>query len=714
MKKKIINGILMVALLAATTTSFVSCKDNDEDVKTDLIAQLNKKAGDLDAAYKQADTDLNNAIQTQLANKADKVDLDNFKTLVATDYAKKADVTKEIKDSLAKYATKDYVDAETKKLWDALNDPDDPNSVANQLADLNGELADQAEDIEDIQEDIENIEDTLDELQKQIDSIIKTFEKMVTSVTVNGTASSILNNSKVFPGLNIQILGAAYGEPIKAQGQFPSTDASLYVDGNALSADAISGVEAFTWKDNELLTSKDKDGNNAGTVYFTLNPSNIKPKALKSLTLVNNLQEEIFELGEATPCDEVMNWGITRADGEKDVTYDAVMYQAPAKYDAESVKAIELKNIIDYKAIAKNVKNIINEAKAAASDVNRSNYSDVAKSTSKAVLKETAQAVANLVNGKIPAMPAVALKATWADTVGTRSVLSDYSIAATAYKPLSFAEFKDVDFSAYSISLDKFDNLAKRIADKIKAELNKLNGTISNYSNIAVTINIDESKFKLNKSILMVIKTGTGSQVTSIELTNVVPVGATKITSGTTFAASKTYYTETTVEQDLSAEIAKLKTVSVDMSGLTNEISSLISRVNNAADRAVNLENRVSNFLENTITRVLNNVDRALEPILLVDTKDGIQRVSGTYKAGKFTFVPTTMTYELVAPAFKKYVAVLKDGKPVSGKQYLLTKGEKGFSSVDIELAAGETQIVYAAMDFRGYQIAKVYNITVE
>ncbi len=171
---------------------------------------------------------------------------------------------------------------------------------------------------------------------------------------------------------------------IKPTGEFPSTNASLYVDGNALSADAIAGVEkSFTWADNELLTSKDKDGNNAGTVYFTLNPSNIKPKALKSLTLVNNLQDEIFELGEATPCEEVMNWGITRADGEKAVTHDAVMYQAPAKYDVESVKAIELKNIIDYKAIGKNVKNIINDAKAAANDVNRSNYSEVASPSSK-------------------------------------------------------------------------------------------------------------------------------------------------------------------------------------------------------------------------------------------------------------------------------------------------------------------------------------------
>ena len=57
MKKKIINGIMMVALVAATSTSFVSCKDTNEDVKIELqqdyanlltkLATLEKQYGDL-------------------------------------------------------------------------------------------------------------------------------------------------------------------------------------------------------------------------------------------------------------------------------------------------------------------------------------------------------------------------------------------------------------------------------------------------------------------------------------------------------------------------------------------------------------------------------------------------------------------------------------------------------------------------------------------
>ncbi len=299
MKKKIINGILMVALLAATTTSFVSCKDNDEDVKTDLIAQLQTKANALDV-YTKAQVDaLDDAIKADLANKADASELEKYAKLTdLANYSTTEEMNTAITNALNGYATEGYVDNAITDVWTKLNDLSNPESVASRLKAINDKISDPDSGIDAINTELDDVEDKLKELEHQIHSIVTTLEKLVTSVTVNGTASSILANSKVFPGLNVQILGAAYGEPIKPTGDFPSTNASLYVDGNALSADAIAGVEnSYRWKDNNLINSEDF---NAGTVYFTLNPSNIKPKALKSLTLVNNRQEEIFELGEAT------------------------------------------------------------------------------------------------------------------------------------------------------------------------------------------------------------------------------------------------------------------------------------------------------------------------------------------------------------------------------------------------------------------------------
>ena len=62
MKKKIINGLMMVALIAATSASFVSCKDTNEDELFQLKNQLNQ---DVDNLQDQID-DLGNTYATKL------------------------------------------------------------------------------------------------------------------------------------------------------------------------------------------------------------------------------------------------------------------------------------------------------------------------------------------------------------------------------------------------------------------------------------------------------------------------------------------------------------------------------------------------------------------------------------------------------------------------------------------------------------------------
>ena len=53
MKKKIINGIMMVALVAATSTSFVSCKDTNEDVRIEQAAEIAALQGRLSTLENQ-------------------------------------------------------------------------------------------------------------------------------------------------------------------------------------------------------------------------------------------------------------------------------------------------------------------------------------------------------------------------------------------------------------------------------------------------------------------------------------------------------------------------------------------------------------------------------------------------------------------------------------------------------------------------------------
>ena len=656
MKKKIINGILMVALLAATTTSFVSCKDNDEDVKTDLIAQLNKKAGDLDAAYKQADTDLNNAIQAQLANKADKQALDDFKQKVADEYVTKT----ELATTLADYATKDYVDAETKKLWDALNDPNDPNSVANQLADLNDELADQAEDIEDIQGDIEDINDTLKDLQDQIDELKEAFKNLITSVAVNATETNILSNSMLFPGLNVQFLGAIYGES-EHNVKFPD----------------VEGAEQETINQGDLLYNTKLA---AGKVYFTVNPSNIDASDIDNVTLSlinSNNDASLIKLGKAKASDKTLAWG-TRADAA------VTLWEADATFnDEEDLKEklgqLAPAEIIDLKQIGEHVKAMVKEAKAAAQDVNRSNYSSTAKSTTKEILKETAQMIADLAQTKLPALPALALKAQWEDFAGTRAVISNYSIAATAYKPVDFFWGQGIVNEGSSISFDKIDNLAVRIVNKIKAQE-------PNMSKYVVT------KVKVNG-------------LNNIDFT-AKEVGGPTTVSGTINVETINGNIDKIVE-DLNKNLDMLN-------GAISDVTNILNKANSAADRALSLEKRVSNFLESYLNRIITSLSnqglyKVLQPILLFEGENGVNRmVSGaTLKAGKVTLLPTTVTNELLAPAFKKYIAVNGVGK-------VLTNGDDDFKKYEITLTKGENKIVYAALDFYGNQVVKTYTVNAE
>ena len=710
MKKKIINGILMVALLAATSTSFVSCKDNDEDVKTDLTAQLQKLDGD----YKAADAALNSTIQAQLANKANQSDLDDFKAAVKDGYVTKAEF-----DPFKEKVTGDIAD-----IYSKLNDTEDPTSVASQLAAIKASINGEGginEQISDINKALEAVDGKLKDLKKQIDAVVFALNNMVTSVTVNATSNSILSNSKVFPGLDMQIVGAAYGEPINAKGAFPSKESGL-------SDAALAGVESldgyYKWEDGELITT-DKDGYNAGKIYFTLNPSNIDPNNLKSLTLVNSQNKEIFTLGEVTKSNEILTWGITRADG------DPTLWEAPVKYDATSVKALELKNIINFSALKNNVKNIINAAKSVDSK-------STAKSAGKTVLKETANAVANLLNSKIPAMPAVALKATWEDTVGVRSVLSDYSIAATAYKPLSFSEFNGVSLGT-DINFDRVDTAFKKILDNVRKELNGID--LSGLKIGTITID-DYSDYNKSQTVWIKITTNyvdkvapVGIIIGSVDIAlatttkgAAAPAGYTDsdTSAGGTKAGKKVTVTSTDVDADMSAAIQTLIKDKVNgtltstndaIKDVVDQVKNVIKKANEGLNKVESLENNVTDYLQSFISRTINFVStgRFLEPILLVNSNDGIRRATGTYEAGKYIFVPTTMNYELIAPAFKKYIAVLdKDGKVIAGSQKILTKGDKDFSAVEVNLTTDAAQIVYAAMDFRGYQVAKVYNVTVK
>ena len=664
MKKKIINGILMVALLAATSTSFVSCKDNDEDVRTDLTAQIQKVNGD----YQAADAALNAAIQNQLATKVDQTAFDAFKQAVADGYVTKTEFN----------TYKDEVSDEFADLWAALNDTENPESVASKLAALQDNLD---EEVDDLQDQIDDIEDDIDEINDRLDALEDALKNLITSVTVNATSTGILENSKVLPGVNMQFLGAVFGEADQA-GTFPSTDEGEYMPGHGivLTAAEVADAETIEWGSKDLLPLADKDGKSAaGTVYFTVNPSNIEDLDNVNLSLINSQDKESYvTLGEAKESKATLTWG-TRAEGE----FGVKLFEAPAyiNLDADGVAVVDPTEMINFQNIAQDVKDIFNAAKGV-----EKNSASI-KSTGKEIIKSTASIVANVAKAKIPALPALALKAQWADFVGTRSVISDYSIAATAVKPLSF-RFGNGLGTLPTISLDRIDAFVERIADEVKAKFPDFTSYVVN----DITIG-DNGRVNVNVTV-----NGGGYD----SFNNWISINA----NGNGNADLRDLQTQIN-----SNFVDMVNNMLKDMNNLTNEIGKY-------TDRAVNATDKVTDYLQNFINRVIlklndDGLTRALEPILLLQGDKGVSRFAArtTFDAGQYKVLPTSMTNELIAPMYKKYVAVLKDGKVV--KAWNLTRGDAEANGFFYTFEKGNYTVVYAGLDFFGNQIAKRYNVTV-
>ena len=659
MKKKIINGILMVALVGATSTSFVSCKDTSEDVKTDLMAQVNAVKANLEPRVEQAEKDID-ALEGRMTTAEG-----DIKTL-------KSDVT----------------------------------SLKNRVSTLEQEK-------DSLAQVTKTIEGQLTQVESKISTIVEALSKMVTSVTVNATSTSILENSKLFPGLNIQFLGTAMGKATTT-GKFPSTT-TMEGHGTALEAADFAGVkEIYKWSNGDILPKADEDTEvaDAGTLWFSLNPSNVVATDLKALKLVDSQGNESFVTinKDSVKVDDetVLSWGVTRG-----AEFNLWKVQAGINLEATDLATIDPVKIIDYKSIASDVRSMMREIKAAAKTANSSNYAAVTKTTAKDVLKNSTQIVASLLKAKVPSLPALALQAQWEDTVGVRSVLSDFSIAATAYKPLSFDFGKDL-VEGRTISLDKADKAAAKIIDKVMDKINRAGVKIQAIPEIS----FDDAYASGNLKNYIIITANATPAITKIEISNT-NAGATAVPAGGITAAG-TYFTEFDLTNDIKTVTNAIPVA--ELNALIAEAKQALIDITAFADRTKTFEARVSDFLERELNRVVTKVStdgltRILEPIILFQAGENYsvtRFVDGaTVPAGEITLIPTTMTNELLAPAFKKYVAV-KAADGSFALQSLKTKGDKDFNKLTVNLKAGNYTVIYSALDFYGNQVSKKYDIVVK
>ena len=218
MKKKIINGILMVALVGATSTSFVSCKDNDTDV--DLIGQIGTVRSDLQDKL----DGVNSRITTV------KGELEGL--VGAEAEARKQEVARLERES---------------------------GELETKLTNLNTQTK------EALEKDINKLDNDVTAVEAWLDDVLN---HLVTSIENVATYSPLLGQI-VLPGATPNIVAAYFGEAA-VKGSFPASDINITeVAPVKWSAGATLGEGEKGYAGTVYLTIN-KYANNLDGINFTL------------------------------------------------------------------------------------------------------------------------------------------------------------------------------------------------------------------------------------------------------------------------------------------------------------------------------------------------------------------------------------------------------------------------------------------------------------
>ena len=556
----------------------------------------------------------------------------------------------------------------------------------------------------------------IDTLKERVQKLEDSFKKQVTGIIVQGTYSPVFGNGSLPLGIQTNILAAYAGKSVVTDGQFPTTDNLLYIARNGEQKAVLTendmdfakklgaSWETVTFENGDLLISSADD--NAGTLYLTVNPTNID-FAETQFTLVNSQGAETkVELSPLKPSEEVLTFGWTRT-----------AIEAPSKNGFYEVKA----KITEENALAmqpKIAKDQFKEAVKLATDGKK-----------RMAVKEVARALFN----SLQPVQRFGIQAKWYDDVKDDMVryTSAYDIAAFTLDPLGF-NFK-LPAGKYTRvpTIDKHLIAEELHIDDINVEMPVI--TVENKANGDYIVFVEVPELKLDNE--KIVKDADGN----IMYNGYSVYFGGGSADGYEFREGYAYIDMTmlfeTMYGDMNAAFADLNKVSDQVN---EKIDKIINTVNNYVDRANNWINRANNLLD--------RLGDAVQPVLLwsngTDCAELGGFVSGNYVAGTIVkagselgLIPTSYSLELFAPAYKKSLLVTnayKDGKSaqkIGGeleaaakavadqlKDYALFEGNSIKPIIiNIPEYKGVTvEIAYTAVDYEGKIAGRKFYFTIQ
>ena len=681
MKRQLTSILLFSALLVGGASTFVSCTDHESDSAYNTSISL----ADAIAKEKQALIEITNNLETKADHAADKQALEariNENRRLIDALGEKFGDYANLDAAVA--ASKAYTDEKVTEAKDVLN---------QKIEQLRGEDESAREQLkaalmEKITANGEAISNEADARQQLQNNYNMAFDylinKNLNSIAINATENPVLGYyNAAFIGSQLNLASSFYGTAAQ-----PNQDWGIGIG---------------------LLN----DGN-AGEIYVSLNPTEIDPRCITSLKLVDSQGNEAkgFELGQLQNTSRVLTYGFTKAAAEVSANgFYAIPVKAvnPANDDFSLNKG-------ELKEAAKNVIAKLQNPKK--SSLN---------------LSQIATALYSSVNNKLKAYTVKAEYYLWnpetMELVKKSAVAPTYNMAAFAVKPLSFNTLKDnQSLKNLGLALDKYmiptlsDKLGKFMnALDVQVELSEDQKNLNVYTIVAladVTVKYDEATKKA-----WFVKNGApinGSEIKNV--TEVKEITSTDLEGGHVQKVYKIKTTDSTIA-DVVAELNR------QLSTKLQPVKDAIQNAANKWDSAI----QPVNTLLHKINAKIGNINELLQPTLLYknsntgdwNTLSTLGGRLGTRMTGigSTVLVATSWTGELLAPAYMKSVYV-KDNP--SGVKVTLMDGttpaikipgstQKVLLTVDPKAAKGKYTIVYKAVDYSGISCEpKEYHITVE
>lgn len=600
--------------------------------------------------------------------------------------------------------------------------------------------------------DFETLKGIVDANKTAIDEINTKLERLtdlenrvnslITSMIVQGVYNPLFGTFSLPIGVQSNMLISYYGYSDKQNYTFPSTQQIASVDNEPqLTADEYAVLQAsgLTGEQIEngavLIDSKDA---NLGRLFVTINPNNIDFTG-GDLTLVNSKDDPCtVKLKNLQRSEEVLTFGYSRAANNG--FYQADVYLEP---NLDAINDVKIE--IDPK-LKSAMKDILTDGRSGL----RTNALHLMK------------ALYDQFNGFLPAY---GLKAGWTVNNQPYAVYSNYNIAATTFRPLSYNFLRGESFGDKFPTIDPISQTIINIdKDKFQFKFDfdfELKGSPSfsidfgdfdlSYNGDAIEIDLSNIKVLDNDGKEVGHLSGK-AQLTEKDLKPLFDSLNKQLEEqfGTLSDDIKQQFEKAI--QDIYTQVnTEVNKMIADMQGKINDqlgnmideiqgeingkVGSYIGKFNSFIERYNSIAGRLNNFLKNPnyYMQPAAFYEGSSARDFLLSTNPANPTVLVNEGGDGFMIYATSFNAEVIAPAYKKVVAVTDvidnaTGKRVADAQsqcVAINRGSEFLASVQpgnlkrfaiptSGMKAGYTyEILYTAVDYTGVTATARYYVTV-